>query len=332
MTFRQPAFEPAGEPEAELGYMPAPIPAIGPELASLPGRDPALNGAPPQAFQQLDVSIENDGSIYWAFMRPHGRACFTPELLSEIRLLERTIQQEYHKRQRAGEPPLKYVAFGSRASGVFNAGGDLALFCECIRTKDRERLQRYADLCVDVVNEAATSFDLPVITVALVQGDALGGGFEAAMACNLIIAEKSAKFGLPEVLFNLFPGMGAYNFLSRRLDSARAERIILSGRVYSAEEMHAMGVVDMVVEDGAGEQALREYVQRNLRRQPAERAIYWARQLVNPVRLSDLRALAKLWVETALELPEADLRRMTRLAAAQDRRRLLASVPASVAA
>ena len=85
--------------------------------------------------------------------------------------------------------------------------------------------------------------------------------------------------------------MGAYNFLSRRLDSARAEQIILSGRVYTADEMHAIGVVDLVVEDGLGEEAVRDYVERNLRRHQAERAIYWARQRVNPIRLSDLRAL-----------------------------------------
>jgi DSF synthase len=180
-----------------------------------------------------------------------------------------------------------------------------------------------------VVYEAAVSFDLPVITIALVQGDALGGGFEAALACNLIIAEKGARFGLPEVLFNLFPGMGAYNFLSRRLGAAQAERIILSGRIYSADELHAMGIVDLVVEDGLGEDAMRDYIDRNLRRHQAEYAIYWARQLANPVRLAHLRAPAAAWVDAALNLTESELRKLARLTAAQDRRlagrRLLAT-------
>jgi DSF synthase len=329
VTLRQTSYDLASESETETGSV-RPIASLRGEPASRPHHNLA-GTAYPRAFEQLDVAIDDDGSTYWAFMRPHARPCFTPELLSEIRLLERAIRQEFHRRQQACEPLLKYVVFGSRVPGIYNAGGDLALFCECIRTRDRERLQRYADLCVDIAYEAATSFDLPVITIALVQGDALGGGFEAALSCNLIVAEKSAKFGLPEVLFNLFPGMGAYNFLSRRLDSARAEQIILSGRVYTADEMHAMGIVNLVVEDGQGERAVQDYVQRHLRRHQAERAVYWARQLVNPVRLSDLRALAALWVDTALGLSEADLRKMTRLAAAQERRRLVGHALATAA-
>ncbi len=273
-------------------------------------------------FEQLDLAIDPEGTIAWAFMQPHSRPCFTRELLLQIRELQAAICQEYARRRDTGEPPLKYVVLGSRVPGVFNLGGDLGLFSQLIRTADRQSLQNYADLCIDVVHAAAVGMNLPIVTIALVQGDALGGGFEAALACNLIIAEKSAKFGLPEVLFNLFPGMGAYNFLARRLDTARAEKIILSGRVYSADEMHAMGIVDVVVEDGFGEEAVREYVERNVRRFQAERAVYFARQLVQPVRLADLRALATLWVDTALGLAEADLRRIERLAVAQDRRRM----------
>ena len=59
-----------------------------------------------------------------------------------------------------------------------------------------------------------SSFNLPFTTISLVQGDALGGGFEAALCGDIIIAEKQARFGFPEVLFNLFPGMGAYNSCS----------------------------------------------------------------------------------------------------------------------
>lgn len=299
-----------------------------------PGRDrasAALLGHPDR-FDQLDLAIDPHMAICWAFMRPHARPCFSPELLRQIRLWQRGLRQEAERRRQSQERSLKYVVFGSRVPGVFNLGGDLGLFSDCIRTADRARLLNYAELCVDVAHDAASAMDLPVITVALVQGDALGGGFEAALACNVIIAEKSAKFGLPEILFNLFPGMGAYNFLSRRLDAARAEKIILSGRVYTADEMHAMGIVDLVVEDGFGEEAVRDYVDHNGRRHSAQRAIYWARQLLNPVRLADLRAIAGLWVDTALGLTEADLRKMGRLAAAQDRRRYHAGNPRAVAA
>lgn len=282
-------------------------------------------------FAQLDVSIDPDGVICWAFMRPHSRPCFTPELLLEIRQFQRAVREEYERRRHAHESRLKYVVLGSRIPTAYNLGGDLALFSQCIRAVDRDALQRYANLCIEVVYNGAVSLHLPIVTIALVQGDALGGGFEAALTCNLIIAEKSAKFGLPEVLFNLFPGMGAYNLLSRRVDTSRAEKIILSGRVYSADEMQAMGIVDLVVEDGLGEEAVRDYVERHSRRHQAERAVYFARQLVQPVRLADLRALADLWVDTALDLTEGDLRKIERLAIAQDRRKLMPK-PVMVAA
>ena len=59
--------------------------------------------------------------------------------------------------------------------------------------------------------------DLPILTVALIQGDAVGGGFEAMLTDDIVIAEQGAKFGLPEILFNLFPGMGGYSFLRRKV-------------------------------------------------------------------------------------------------------------------
>lgn len=272
-------------------------------------------------FDHLDIAAERDGVIYWAFMRPHSRPCFTTELLVDVRRMQRAVREEYARRQQSGDPQLKYVVLGSHVPGVYNLGGDLALFNACIKAGDREALQRYAKLCIEVVYDAAVNLSLPVITVALVQGDALGGGFEAALACNMIIAERSAKFGLPEILFNLFPGMGAYNLLSRRIGTALAEKIILSGRVYSADEMHEMGLVDLVADDGLGEGAVMDYVNGNCRRHRAERAVYHARQLVNPVRLPDLEALAEIWVETALGLGELDLRRIERLATAQQRRK-----------
>ena len=288
-------------------------------------------GARKRQFDQLDVQANAPQSVCWTFMQPRARPCFTVELLVGLRRMQRWVRQEYERRENTGASQIKYVVLGSEADGIFNLGGDLGLFTECIRTGNREALANYADLCIDVVYDAAVAMQLPIVTIALVQGDALGGGFEAALACNVIIAERSAKFGFPEVLFNLFPGMGAYNLLSRRLDTRRAEEMILSGRLYSAEEMQALGLVDLIVEDGLGRDAVLDYVARNSRRHPAERAVYHARQLLHPVSLNDLRALSELWVETALALTEADLRRMERLLKAQNRR-WLGVVPQAVAA
>src|SRR3546814_13260948 len=101
------------------------------------------------------------------------------------------------------------------------------------------------------------------VNIGLAQGDALGGGFEALMTFDVVVAERQARFGLPEILFGLFPGMGAYSILARRIGHAHAERMILGGKCYSAEEMYDMGLVHVIAEAGEGEQAVRDFIDRN---------------------------------------------------------------------
>ena len=173
---------------------------------------------------------------------------------------------------------IRYFVGGSRLPHIYNLGGDLGFFIECIRAGNQDALRSYAYDCVDVGYHMSVGFNVPVITIGLVQGDALGGGFEGALSFNVLVAERSAKFGLPEILFNLFPGMGAFSFLSRKLNSAHAQRMIMSGKIYSAEELHALGLVDVLADDGHGEEAVRDYIARNTRAHVAHRSIYRARR------------------------------------------------------
>jgi DSF synthase len=161
--------------------------------------------------------------------------------------------------------------------------------------------------------------DLPLVTVALVQGDALGGGFEAVLSFNVVVAERHARFGLPEIAFGLFPGMGAHCLLARKVGLAKAEEMMLSNRLYSAEEMHALGLVHVLAEPGQGEEAVRAYIARNGRRQPGHRGIYQASSLVNPITLEELEQVVDVWADSALCLTEGDLKLMKRLVEAQAR-------------
>ena len=136
----------------------------------------------------------------------------------------------------------------------------------------------------------------------------------------MIVAERGAKFGLPEIRFNLFPGMGAYSLLSRRLDAVRAEQMITSGRLYSAEEMHEMGLVDVLAEKGQGEAALRDYIERNRRKSNAHRAIHQARRLSRPLSKQELVDIVDLWVDAVFRLSKSDHRRMAHITSAQGRR------------
>src|SRR5205814_1963897 len=161
---------------------------------------------------------------------------------------------------------VHYYVTGSRVPRVFNLGGDLALFVLLIKARDRDALAHYARLCIDNMYPRIHNFFSPTLTkIALVQGDALGGGFECALASDLIVAEESAQLGFPEILFNLFPGMGAYSFLARRIGMRAAEDLILSGRILPAAKLHEMGVVDVLCKDGEGETAVREWISRHSR-------------------------------------------------------------------
>jgi DSF synthase len=276
-------------------------------------------------FRELDLDFDKTHGVCWIRFRFTDRPSFTPEVLQELRRVRQMLAA-----MAAGAdpeaPPVKYVVLGSRMPGVFNLGGDLSLFASLIRQKDRDGLMRYARACVEGVYANSVGLDLPVITVSLVQGDALGGGFEAALSSNLLIAERSAKFGLPEILFNLFPGMGAYSFIARRTSAATAERMIMSGRVYTGAELYDMGLVDVLAEDGCGEEEFYNYVKKNARRHMAHRSIYQARQRVNPVTLQELLDITRTWVDTALSLGESDLKIMDRLVSAQNRRRVKTDV------
>ena len=291
------------------------------EFAAIANRLPAHASGrvrPTPTHETLDTAFDADRGIYWCRLRPTGRPCFSPELLRDVASMHGAIRDLFAAG--APLPPPRWFVCGSAIPGIYNLGGDLGLFQALIAAGDQAGLVRYGHAAVEAIHRNHTALDLPMITIALVQGDALGGGFECALAHDLIVAERSAKFGLPEVLFNLVPGMGAYSFLSRRLGRQAAEKLILSGTVHTAAELHAMGLVDVLAEDGEGEAALLAHIDRTDRWHNAHQATYRTRRRVDPVTLDELRGVVEIWAEAAMRLSAQDLRRMARLTGAQDRR------------
>ena len=291
-------------------------------IAFPPPAHPCDDGGPlsPKLFRCLDLEMERDTGTLWCSMSASDRPSYTPGLLADMASVQAGLRSIRRPATRGDVQSIRTLVVGSNTPGVYNLGGDLALFASAIRAQDRAALQYYAHRCVEIVFNNSDGYGGKITTVALVQGQALGGGFEAALACHVLIAERSARFGLPEVLFNLFPGMGAYSFLSRRLTPVAAERIILSGNIYTAAELHDMGLVDILAEDGEGVAATRRYILETERRGNARRAVQAMRDLVRPVTHQELIAITDVWVETALSLSEDDLRRMQRLVSAQSRR------------
>ena len=255
----------------------------------------------------------------WHYLNPSPRPVFTQTLLAEMLDVQQRTQR-YLKTSRAAQSELQYLVLASAVPGVFSLGGDLELFACLIRDQDRDGLTAYGKACIDVVFNYCTHVSSPSLTtIALVQGSALGGGFEAVLANNVVIAERSASLGLPEILFNLFPGMGAYSFLARRLGMAQAERFLSGGRQYNAAELYEMGIVDVLAEDGQGVRAVNTYIRQHSRSRNGLLAIQRVRERLAPITHKELEDIVLIWVDTALTINARDLRTMERLVAAQQR-------------
>jgi DSF synthase len=253
-------------------------------------------------------------------MNPLPRPCFNPQILDELGAFVRSIDVPRGKLRHDGsEHTINYGVIASKVPGIFNLGGDLELFKKAILAQDRDLLVRYGRKCIDNQFPWSRNFDLPMTTISLVQGDALGGGFECALSSTVIVAEESARMGFPEILFNLFPGMGAYSFLVRKVGRRKTEEMITSGNIYSARELYDFGVVDVVTPDGTGEAAVYSYIRKHAKTANARRAIESVRNEFEPVTYAELARVVEIWADTALKLDARDMKMMERLVRAQQR-------------
>ncbi|MDP2070682.1 crotonase/enoyl-CoA hydratase family protein [Methylotenera sp.] len=269
-------------------------------------------------LEQVRTRFEEEFGVMTYFMNPAPRPCFNKICMSELHQSQTSLEKMQGEVIANGKvSQANYLVLASDIPGIFNLGGDLSVFGDLIRAKARDHLLAYAKLCV---NNVWTFYNMqaPVTTISLVQGQAMGGGFEAALAAHIMVAEKSALMGLPEVLFNLFPGMGALSFLSRKIGMPAAEKMVRSGKIYTGEELYQLGVVDVLAEDGQGEYALNNWIKKHHRSLNSFQAINRAKQRVNPLTIEELYDITEIWVDAALRLDERNLKVMERLVRAQN--------------
>ena len=271
-------------------------------------------------YPTLRVEAELSGASHWLYMHADAgtgiRPCFRTELMDEMWRYLSSITLNKTQRHPGN---LRHVVIASDAP-AFNLGGDLELFARLIRENNREQLLAYARRCIDGVHSIHGGLGGDVRTIALVQGDALGGGMELALSCHTIVAEEGVGMGLPEVLFGLFPGMGAYSFLCKRVSPQQAEKMILSGQIYSTDELHKMGVVDILVPKGEGELAVQDLIRQQQRSPHSHLALNQVRQIAQPVGYDELMGITEVWVDSALALGDRSLKTMDRIVRAQERR------------
>ena len=273
-----------------------------------------------QFYDQLVTDFDQESGVMWCYMNPHPRPCFTPQLLNDLNRFLHVVRNKITADIGLfGCSKLKYIVFGSLKPGVFSLGGDLRLFLDCINNADKKRLSEYMRLSIDVMYSIYSNMNVPVTTLSMIRGNALGAGFEGALSCDYIVAERTVQLGFPEVLFNMFPGMGAYSFLARRLDSARVEKMILSGRIYNAEELFDMGLIDVLSESGNSQEDVISFIKKIDKTSNTRKAVLKIRNRINPVTYDEMLDIGEIWVDAALSLSPKELKVMERLVRSQDK-------------
>ncbi|MSO70058.1 MAG: hypothetical protein EXQ98_07275 [Alphaproteobacteria bacterium] len=141
----------------------------------------------------LSFELDRETEILWCNQRHRERPSFTPRLLRDVQAFQQRV-----KARHAGidAPAFRYLVWASARPEVFNLGGDLDLIYQLVTRQDRAGLLRYVRACIDICHQNANKLDLPIVTVALCQGETLGGGFEAALSSDVIIAEDKGAVWL----------------------------------------------------------------------------------------------------------------------------------------
>ncbi|NNM75114.1 crotonase/enoyl-CoA hydratase family protein [Enterovirga aerilata] len=263
---------------------------------------------------QISLEYEPDILTLWLTLRPEPKPVFTLPLIESVGRVQDAIMELWGQED---DRPIRYLAYRSSGS-IFSLGGDLDFYLDCLRTNDRAGLRNYADQATKVIRLNRTGLDGAVITLANVRGKAIGGGIDPARACNVMIAEAGATFSYPEINFNHFP-ISAVPVLSRHTGPLEAERILMSGREYSAQEFMEKGAVDEVVAPGAGEDWIRSYAARTLNSHGARVALLAAFNQQAADKYGPLSGYALAWTNHILRLKPLEISKLQRIAAAQER-------------
>jgi DSF synthase len=243
------------------------------------------------------------GGVQWSILHATAPKRFTSGLLTELLRLQKNISTHYLEHQ-----DVNFHVFSSDIPGVFSLGGDLEFFCECARNGDKDSLRKYGRDAVSTVFNTAVNFNLPITTINIVKGAALGGGFEAALASNHLIAEEQSTFAFPETRFGLFPGMGAYTLLRKRVTEHQAEEIIYSSKAYTAKELYDLGIVDQICEQGQGYKTAMQHIQERYPRHQGIQSMRKMAQKFSPLDKQEMLSIVDYWVESVMNLNTKQLR------------------------
>jgi enoyl-CoA hydratase/carnithine racemase len=149
------------------------------------------------------------------------------------------------------EAEVASVIIYSPLNGGFSAGADLReLYFRGVDMPSEERIAGVRDFLTRIHHVLNTLDASPLTTIAAVHGVTFGGGFEVALACDLIIADRTARFAFPELRLGLIPGFGGIPRLKRDLGNAVVRDLILTGRSFNVQKAQQIGLVSQVCSEG----------------------------------------------------------------------------------
>lgn len=193
-------------------------------------------------FDYPNLSVKLEGDICWAVIdRETDRNSINSDLMTQISALLEEVERS----------SARALVFSGAGNTHFIGGADGIEMMQL----DRAQAERFSQKFQAMLNRLEAS---PLILVAAINGLCFGGGFEFALACDLRVAAKTARIGLPEVKVGLIPGGGGTQRLPRLVGSGLAMEMILSGRLYTGEKAAGMGLVHRSVDDGALEHGVKE--------------------------------------------------------------------------
>ena len=140
---------------------------------------------------------------------------------------------------------VRELTYGNRPKAVVVSGRG-RFFCAGADLKEQDRPSSWLDDVRQAFDELAA---LPALVIAAINGACMGGGLELALACDVRMAARSSRLGLPEIRFGALPAAGGPQRLARVVGAGRAKLLICTGRHLTADEAAALGVVDEVVDD-----------------------------------------------------------------------------------
>ena len=188
-------------------------------------------------YQTLEISFPRDHVRLIRLIRPESMNALNTRMGEELRTVFRENVVSAH-------PEIRVSILTGSGNRAFCAGADL---------KERKGMSDGAWRQQHVIFEEASEalWRCPIPVLAAVNGVALGGGLELALACDLIIAARSARFGQPEVSRGIIPGAGGTQRLPRRIGIARAKEMLYSGQPIDSSQALDWGLVNRVVDDEA---------------------------------------------------------------------------------